>query len=74
MQPRNFFASSGVINYFVRSFFVGAVSATVKRAVCFDAVAENFAAAVVAHGRELMNRTLEAVEHMGDTRRHDLKR
>jgi hypothetical protein len=51
-----------------------AIGATVKRIVCFDAVPDYFAAAVIADGRELMNGTLEAVKRVTRSRRHYFER
>ena len=51
-----------------------AVGAAVKRADLFDAVADDFAAAMIADGREFMNRTLETIEDVPLARRHYFKR
>ena len=74
MQTLDFSAPSSVINDFVRSFFARAVGTAVERAVRLDAVTENLAAAVVAHGREFMDRALKTVEHVSDARRDNFKR
>ena len=51
-----------------------AVGATVKRIVRFDAVPDDLAAAVIADGRELMDRTLEAVKRVSRSLSHDFER
>jgi hypothetical protein len=51
-----------------------AISATVKRVVPFDAVPDDLAATVIANGRELMDRTLEAVKRMPRALRHYFER
>src|SRR5262245_8698411 len=53
-----------VIDDRARPLGMGAVRATVVRTVRLDAMPDDLAAAVLAHRRQLVNRTLEAVERM----------
>ncbi len=62
-----------MVNDLGRPLFVCAVGAAVERAVRLDAMTENLAAAVITHGREFMDRALEAVENVGDARRDNFK-
>src|SRR2546423_8622092 len=50
-----------------------AVGATIERVIGLDAVPDDLTATVVAYGRELVNRTLEAVERMMRACRDDFK-
>ena len=56
------------------AFGVRAMSATIEGAVRLDAVADHLAAAVLAHGRQLLDRALEAVERVRLSGRHHLER
>jgi len=56
------------------SGLAGAVGAAEELVVGFDAVPDDAASAVVAHRRELVNRTLETVEGVARSRRDDLER
>jgi hypothetical protein len=53
--------ASNPVVYTSNAFMLGAVGATVEGAVGFDAVADNFAAAVGAGGCQGVNRTFKAV-------------
>src|SRR5687767_2593311 len=70
-------ASSGVflvVDDALGPLGVRAVRAAVEGVVRLDAVADDLAAAVGADGRQLVDRALEAVERVGDSGGHDLKR
>jgi hypothetical protein len=51
-----------------------AISATIERANLFNAVTDNFAAAMIANGRKPVDRTLETIEDVSLARRHNFKR
>ena len=53
---------SGPIAHFPSPMLPGAVGATIHRLLYLDAVAQDFAAAVIAGRRELVNRTFKTVE------------
>ena len=53
---------------------LGAVCATVVRALCFDAMSDDFALAVRADRRKQVHRAFEAVESVRFARHDDLKR
>src|SRR6185503_15588392 len=50
------------------------IRATIKSVVCLDAVPYYPAAAVIANGREFMNRALETIERVTRPSRHNLER
>ena len=50
------------------------IRAAIKRALRLDPMPDDLAAAVVAHGREFVNRALEAVEGVMRARRNHFKR
>jgi len=66
--------SSRVISYFCDSCLSRTIRATIKSVVCFDAVPDDLAAAVIANGREFMNRTLKTIEGVTRSRRYNLER
>lgn len=51
-----------MVLHFGNSGLPRAISATIKRAVGLHAVADDLATAVIANGRELVNRAFEAVK------------
>jgi len=53
------------------AFLVGAMRATIKVPACFDAVADNFASAVLTFRRQRMNRAFKAIEIMRNARYDD---
>ncbi len=53
---------------------MGAISAAIKRIVCFDSMTDDFDAAVLANGCEAVNRAFEAVKNVRCARRHYFKR
>src|SRR5688572_21108360 len=57
-----------------RALLVRAVRAAIERAVRFDAVSDDAAAAVIAHRSEPVDRAFEAVEYVGLARGHHLER
>jgi len=56
------------------SFVMGAAGAAEKIALGFDAVADNFAAAMLAFGSKRVDGAFKAVEVMRDPVHHDLER
>jgi hypothetical protein len=56
------------------TFLMSAMAAAIKAAARLDAVADDFASAMLALGRERMDRALEAIEIMGDAVDHDFER
>ncbi len=50
-----------------------AIGAAVEGVVCFNTVADDLTTTVIAHRRQLLDRTLEAVEDVRLSRRDDLK-
>jgi hypothetical protein len=64
---------SDVIGHGCDACLTGTVGATEKRAFGLDAVPDDLAAAVIANGREFVDRALEAVENVARPGRHDLE-
>jgi len=62
-----------VIFYVCNSCLSRTIRATIKSVVCFDAMPDDLAAAVIANGREFMNRTLETIEGVTRPSRHNLE-
>ena len=56
------------------AFFVGAMSAAIEAAPCFDAVPNDFASAMFALGRQCVYGAFEAVEVMRDPVYQDFNR
>ena len=63
-----------MIFHFLDAGLPRAIGATVKRSLRLDAVADDLAAAVIADGRELVNRAFEAVERVTSTGGDHFKR
>jgi hypothetical protein len=63
-----------VIFYVSNSRLSRTIRATIKRLFCLDAVPDDFAAAMIANGREFMDCTLETVERVTRSGRHNFKR
>jgi hypothetical protein len=64
---------SGTVRDARYALLPGAMRAAVERLVCLDPVPHDLASAVIAHGCQAMDGTLEAVEGVGMTRGDDLK-
>lgn len=65
---------SRVIFYVSDSRLSRTIRTTIKGVVCLDAVPYDLAAAMIANRREFMNRTLETVERVTRSSRHNLER
>ena len=63
-----------MIPYSFNAFLAGAVSATVKSAVRFYAVSDDFAAAMITDGGELVDRAFEAVKRVSRSGSNDFER
>src|SRR5712691_10606644 len=66
--------SSRPIMHGLDSFLVGAMGAAIKTAPGLHTVANDFAAAMLALWRQRMDRALETIKIMRDSRYHDLQR
>jgi hypothetical protein len=65
---------SGVIAHVLRSGKARAIGAAVKSALRFDAMTDDLALAMIANGREFMNRALKAIKDVLNARRDNFKR
>lgn len=74
LVSRFLFLAPNVVGDAFDARLFGAVGAAEKVFLRFDAVSDDFTAAVRADGRELVNRALEAVENVAVARRYDFKR
>jgi hypothetical protein len=63
----------GVIAHAIHPAFARATGATIEGTVCFNAVPDDFAPAVIADRRELVNRALKAIKRVANARRDDLE-
>ena len=63
-----------MVLHFGNSSLPRAISATIERPIGLHAVADDLATAVIANGRELVNRAFETVKGVTRTRGDDFER
>lgn len=64
----------GMVLNFSDSGLPSAIGAAIEGLIRLDTMSDDLAAAVIANGRKLVDRTFETVERMTRARRYDLKR